>query len=105
MSDSTNTIDGKKDELNSKTGGLASNIGKFLYSVFSLIILFVIYFVLSGLVLYGCKIGQSNILPTNKDCFPYNETKPNIEDIPINIFTTFSDPPLSMKINLRFLQI
>jgi hypothetical protein len=64
--------------------------------------MFVIYFVLSGLVLYGCKIGQSNILPTDDKCYPYNETKPNIEDIPINIFTTFSDPPLSMKINFPY---
>jgi hypothetical protein len=104
MSDSTNTtaIDEKKEETNGNSGGLATNIGKFLYTVFSLIILIIIYFVFSGLVLYGCKVGQANILPTNDKCFPYNDLKPNIDNIPINIFNTFTDPPLSMKINFPY---
>jgi hypothetical protein len=102
MSDSTNTIDEKKEENNGNSGGLASNIGKFLKSVFSLIILIIIYFAFSGLVLYGCKVGQANILPTDDKCYPYNDLKPNIDNIPINIFNTFTDPPLSMKINFPY---
>ena len=104
MSGTTNTdaIDKKKEETDGKSGGLVSSMSNFLYSVFTLIILFVIYFVFSGLVLYGCKIGQANILPTDHNCYPYNDMKPNIENIPINIFSTFTDPPLSMKINFPY---
>ena len=39
------------------------------------------------LVLYGSKVGQSNILPTNINCFPYTDDIPDIKEILINIFT------------------
>ena len=41
-------------------------------------LIIVIYFFLGGLVLYGCKIGQSNILPTDENCYPYTNLKPEI---------------------------
>ena len=104
MSDSTttSTIDEKKEETTSTSNGLTTNIGNFLKSVFSAILIIVIYFFLGGLVLYGCKIGQSNILPTDENCYPYTNLKPEIENIPINIFTTFTDPQTSMKINFPY---
>jgi len=104
MSDSTttSTIDEKKEETTSTSNGLTTNIGNFLKSVFSAILIIVIYFFLGGLVLYGCKIGQSNILPTDENCYPYTNLKPDIENIPINIFTTFTDPQTSMKINFPY---
>lgn len=101
-SNSTSTIDEKKEETTTTSNGLTTNIGKFLKSVFSIIIIIVIYFFLGGLVLYGCKIGQANILPTNEKCYPYTNLKPDIENIPINIFTTFSEPQMSMKINFPY---
>ena len=101
-SNSTSTIDEKKEETTSTSNGLTTNIGNFLKSVFSIIIIIVIYFFLGGLVLYGCKIGQANILPTNEKCYPYTDLKPDIENIPINIFTTFTDPQTSMKINFPY---
>jgi hypothetical protein len=104
MSDSTttSTIDEKKDENTGSSNGIATNIGNFLKSVFSIIIIIVIYFFLGGLVLYGCKIGQANILPTDKNCYPYTNLKPELENIPINIFTTFFEPQMSMKINFPY---
>lgn len=101
-SNSTSTIDEKKEETTTTSNGLTTNIGNFLKSVFSIIIIIVIYFFLGGLVLYGCKIGQANILPTNEKCYPYTDLKPDIENIPINIFTTFTDPQTSMKINFPY---
>jgi hypothetical protein len=102
----TNAIDAKKKETKGDPGDFSSNILKFLTSVLSLIVLVIIYFSLSGLVLYGCKLGQANILPTNIHCYPYTNEKPsfpnNDNGIPINIFTTFTDPPLSMKINFPY---
>jgi hypothetical protein len=102
----TDAIDEKKKNIQNISSDFSSNIIKFLTTVLSLIVLVIIYFSLSGLVLYGCKLGQSNISPTNMNCYPYTSetlTFPNNnEGIPINIFTTFTDPPLSMKINFPY---
>ena len=40
------------------------------------------------------------LLPTEKKCYPYEDTKPDIQPVETNIFTTFTDPMLSLK--LRF---
>jgi hypothetical protein len=102
MSDSNTTaIDEKKEETTGSSDGF-KNIGKFFTSVLSLIFFVFIYFSISGLVLYGCKIGQANILPTDENCFPYTNLKPDIDNIPINIFTTFTDPQMSMKLNFPY---
>ena len=105
MSDSNDTsaIDQKNAELNSSnSSNYLSNVGSFLLNVFIIFIVIVVYFGSGGLILYSCKLGQSNILPTD-DCFPYNDTKPNIQPIKINIFNTiFSDPPASNKINFPY---
>jgi hypothetical protein len=105
MSD-TNAIDEKKRSTKNNPNDLSTNILNFLISVLSLIVLVIIYFSLSGLVLYGCKLGQSNILPTKLRCYPYTSEQPRFPNgengIPINIFTTFTDPQLSMKINFPY---
>ena len=102
----TDAIDEKKKATRKNPNDLSSNIVNFLVSVLSLIILVIIYFSLSGLVLYGCKLGQSNILPTNIHCYPYTSENPTFPNgdagIPINIFTTFTDPQMSMKINFPY---
>ena len=107
MSDTNDTsaIDDKNNELNnsSNTKNYLSNIGKFLLNVIILFIIIIFYFSSSGLLLYACKLGQSNILPTNIDCYPYkNTTKQTIDEININIFTTLTNPQMSMKINFPY---
>jgi hypothetical protein len=105
MSETTDTsaIDEKKKESeSSKNEDLISNIGPFIGSVIRTFIYIILYFVVSGLMLYICKLSQSNILPTDLKCSPYTDEKPRITNIPINIFTTFTDPPLSMKINFPY---
>ena len=107
MSDSTSdtsAIDDKNDELNNSSNGsnYFSNLGNFVLTVFILFIVIALYYCNSGLVLYACKLGQSNILPTDVHCYPYEETKPNIQPIQTNIFTTFSDPELSMKMKFPY---
>jgi hypothetical protein len=100
MSDSSDTsaIDDKKttNEPN------FSSVGNFFKNILILILLIVVYFAFGGLALYGCKLAQSNILPTNEKCYPYSDTKPNIQPIKTNIFTTFTDPPLSMKLSFPY---
>jgi hypothetical protein len=105
MSDSSDTsaIDDKNNELNSSnTSSYFSNIGSFMLTVIIIFIMVTLYYASSGLLLYACKLGQSNILPTDVHCYPYEETKPNIQPIPVNIFTTFTDPELSMKMKFPY---
>jgi len=103
MSDTT-AIDEKNKELNSSSPtSYLSNVGTFAFNVFIIFIIIAVYFGSSGLVLYACKIGQSNILPTDVHCYPYQDTKLNVQSIPINIFNTlFSDPAMSNKIQFPY---
>jgi hypothetical protein len=104
MSDSS-AIDEKNQELNSSTTPTSylSNVVTFALNILIVFIIIVLYFGSSGLILYSCKLGQSNILPTDTHCYPYQDTKPNIQPIPINIFNTLlSDPPMSNKIKFPY---
>jgi hypothetical protein len=102
MSELNNTsiIDEKKKKETSNIN--RGNIGKFIFTITILFIIIIFYYSCSGLLLFACKLGQSNILPTNKNCFPYQETKPNIEPIETNIFTTYTDPALSLKLKFPY---
>ena len=105
MSDTSDTsaIDEKNEDTNSTTsGGLAANLQKFIISVITIILVIVVYFSYSGLILFGCKLGQSNILPTEEKCYPYSDTKPTIQPVQTNIFTTFSDPQMSVKMSFPY---
>ena len=104
MTDSSDTsvIDEKKTESEGGSSDNNPSYGKFLMSL--LIIVFVlIYFSISSYVLYACKIAQSNVLPTDTNCSPYTDNEPDIKSIETNIFKTlFSDPALSMKLNIPY---
>jgi len=87
----TPNIDEKKTETttDNKTNTLDKLSGFIISILTSLFILF-IAIIIGTIVLYACKIGQSNILPTNIDCFPYTSTPtPDIQQIPINIFISY----------------
>lgn len=104
MSDSsdTSTIDDKQAEQSTSTTdpNYASNVVSFVLKVIILFIIIIVYFGIGGAgLLYVSKLAQSNILPTDSKCFPYTDTNPpEIQEIKSNIFTTFTDPPQSMKI-------
>jgi hypothetical protein len=104
MTDSSDTsaIDEKKTESEGGSSENNPSYGKFLMSL--LIIVFVLfYFSISSYVLYACKIAQSNVLPTDTNCSPYTDNVPEIKSIETNIFKTlFSDPQLSMKLNIPY---
>ena len=101
MSD-TSTIDDKQTEQTTSTTdpNYISNVVTFVLKVIILFIMIVVYFGIGGAgLLYISKLAQSNILPTDSKCFPYTDTNPpDIQQIKSNIFTTFTDPALSMKI-------
>lgn len=96
------SIDKKKKEQK-------KSIFKNVNSLWSTIILILIslaaiicYFCLSSAILFSCKVGQSNIIPTNMNCFPFTENKPNIQEIYTNIFITNTDPQESVKLQFPY---
>ena len=99
----TAAIDEKKVETSGTTNSdYQTKVKSFLGSVVSTIFYIIIYFSASSLLLYGCKLAQSNILPTEGNCFPYTDTKPTIKPINTNIFTTFFEPKMSMKMSFPY---
>ena len=105
MSD-TAALDEKNEELNNTTNkeeqNYASKVVNFVIQTLVLFVVIIIYFCCSGALLYTCKLGQSNILPTDSTCEPYTEYKLEfpLKEKQINIFTdTFINPKNSMKLN------
>ena len=102
MSDTTtdtSAIDDKKQENEGTSSDGTPNVGKFVSTTFIVIIFIFIYFGISIFVLYGCKIAQSNILPTNADCYPFSDNKPIVTPIPTNIFKNGDQ---SMKLSFPY---
>jgi hypothetical protein len=105
MSD-TSTIDEKKEqELSSKSvESYTSKVMGFMFSVIVIFIIILLYFSSSSLILFVCKLAQANILPTEPKCEPYTSNHPDISPSPIqtNIFTTFTEPEMSMKLEIPY---
>jgi len=101
MSDSNDTsaLDEKNEEQNeSQDDNYASNAVSFFITTLQLCVIILIYFAFGGLLLYGTKLGQTNILPTNQNCSPYTDNKPTIPEKTTSIFTNaFINPTYSMK--------
>ena len=108
MSDSNDTsiIDEKKNQESSSDSAesYASKVLGFLKSVIVSILIVLLYFSSGALILFLCKIAQSNILPSEANCAPYTDTQPIIKPSPIqtNIFTTFTDPEMSIKMEIPY---
>ena len=101
----TEELDKKRDTNNSSSTSAnksIKNIGSFLISLFITILMIVGYFIISSMVLYECKLAQSNILPTSLECSPYTETSPEIQKILTNIFITNTEPQESVKLSFPF---
>lgn len=99
----TSTIDEKKEQSSSlNNGDYISNIGSFLSSVIVMFISITVYYTGSALILYACKLAQSNILPTDVHCAPYTDLNPNIQPIKTNIFATGGDEAQSMKLSFPY---
>lgn len=100
----TPNIDEKKKNYSGlgsdlESEGMSEKIVSFMKSTFSNLLNILVYFTISSFVLYNCKLAQSNILPTDIDCYPYAESKPIIKKIESNIFETWTSPQQSMKIS------
>jgi hypothetical protein len=102
MSDLNN--DKETQENTNNSTNLFKNIINFIISVIIIIFIILFYFSNSSLILFVCKLAQSNILPTEETCYPYTNIKPNIEQIKINIFNNNNntEPKTSMKIEFPY---
>ena len=99
MSDETSEIENKKKENENNDGGDKMSISGFINTLITIIVLLLILFFSGTMLLYSCKVAQSNILPTEKDCFPFSSTLSEIKEIPVNInVTTVGDEIQSEKV-------
>jgi len=98
-------IDAKKNATQSES---VNNTGKQILTytksiIYSIIILLLIICIGTS-ILYSCKVAQSNILPTDLLCNPYNNTSfmiPDIKEININV-TNINDTQQSEKIKFLY---
>jgi len=98
----TEELDKKKETINSSSRSAnksIKNIGSFLVNILITVLLIAVYFILGSIVLYECKLAQSNILPTSLECYPYTETSPEIQKVLTNIFITNTEPQESVKLS------
>ena len=105
MSDTTtntSAIDEKKQSTTTTPTVMSSKIGNYVVSVVVVILMVLFYFSCGGLILYLCKLAQSNILPTELNCAPYTDTKPDIKPIQTNIFTVGGEEGSSMKLQFPY---
>jgi hypothetical protein len=104
MSD-TDEIDKKKEEETTDTETAASKLGNFLKTMGGIVVFVVIYYSLGGLILFSCKVAQSNVLPTDENCAPYTNQAPVFKNksSEMNIFkSAFFDPESSEKISIEY---
>jgi flagellar basal body-associated protein FliL len=92
----------QNQSLGKSTNSIVKNILSFLISLLIIFLFIIGYFVFSSIILYECKLAQSNIVPTNLDCHPYTEVYPEIEKILTNIFITNEEPQESVKLSFEY---
>ena len=88
ISNPTEELDKAKRKPETTRQVYFENLKKFIYGTIGSGIKVLIWFILSLIVIYICKLAQSNILPTDINCYPYTNNKDNEpEKIDTFIFT------------------
>lgn len=101
-SNETKELDKKKVTNSNSASTTVKSTVSFIFSVASMILLIILYFVFGSIILYECKLAQSNIVPTNLECYPYTNTYPEIKQILTNIFITNTNPQESVKLSFPY---
>lgn len=102
-SDTPNIDEKKTESTTDNKNNTFDKLSSFIISILTSLFILFIAIIIGTIVLYACKIGQSNILPTNMDCFPYTSSPtPEIQQIPINIFISYIFSSNSEKIEFPF---
>jgi hypothetical protein len=97
---STAELDKAQSEPESSKEEYSKNLQKFIGATFGSGIGILIWCVLSLLVIYGCKVAQANILPSDISCYPYSEQINEINIINTYIFSNsmLNSPRVAMKL-------
>jgi len=100
----TSIIDNKKNNI-TQSNNTGKQILTYIKSIIYSIIILLIIICIGTSILYACKVAQSNILPTDLLCNPYNDTPldliPTIKNININV-TSINDIKNSEKIKFLY---
>jgi hypothetical protein len=76
-------IEQKKQDKN--TGSQAGNqAGDFFLNLFAKLRTLAIVIIAGSIILYGARVSQANILPSDYNCFPYTDVIPTIGEAIIN---------------------
>jgi hypothetical protein len=98
-------IDAKKNATQSQSENNTGNqILTYTKSIIYAIIILLLIICIGTSILYSCKVAQSNILPTDLLCNPYNNTSfmiPDIKEININV-TNINETQQSEKIKFLY---
>ena len=95
----TSKLDEAQKEPTTKQQEYFTKITNFISATFSKGFNLLLWFIISLFIIYACKISQANVLPSDKNCFPYTHEENYPNEIETNIFTNspFSKPRQSMK--------
>jgi hypothetical protein len=96
---STAELDEAQKEPQTERAEYLENVQKFIKSTLVSGFNLLLWCILSLLVIYICKLAQSNILPTDVNCYPYTDEKGHEpEKVPIQIFPNmfFNKPRKAM---------
>lgn len=102
IDDTQNIINEKKKKKKPNIDNITDSYIELLKKTGITVAVILIWCILSGIVLYGCKISQSNILPTEIGCKPYTNNPVKIQDIITDIFSLVNSNGdlLSMKLKI-----
>jgi hypothetical protein len=82
-----------------------TNILNFMKNLLKITLTILIVIILGSFVVFSCKVAQSNVLPTDINCFPYTSAIPTVQQISININDHFLEGKnLSQKIKFPYEQ-
>jgi len=101
ISNPTEELDKAKRKPETTREVYFENLKKFIYSTIGSGFKLLLWFILSLIVIYICKLAQSNVLPTDINCSPYTTDKSSVpEKIETYIFTNlfFRNPRKAMTL-------
>lgn len=98
----SSVIDKKKEETKNTISKSTGSYWSLIIIIIISLVLIIFYFCISSAILFSCKVGQSNIIPTDSECFPFTQDKPDIQKIYTNIFITNTNPQESVKLQFPY---
>jgi hypothetical protein len=96
----TSSLDSAQQTSEEDVNDTIEDAKQFIIDTLLLGLKLLIVCIISFLLIYSCKVAHANILPIDKNAYPYTNQEPKVTPIPINIFSNFpfSSNRYSMKV-------